>query len=243
LYPIANTTAKEDWLLQVSYEYLKTAAGLVFGNNQTVTNTALLQQVFNVQDKLISTYSSDSNYDKKLYTTLDKALIYRLTNNRTEALTMINAILAWAKPTDYAMLNHWICMIQTENDILTGVIKPENIQSTVESCNTSYGSDRHNTSGNTTGSNNSIVSGDTKMEIFPNPFNESTTIKITTPDNSSDKLIELYNVLGSRIKSYELKQGESSVIVNGSDIESGIYYVVLKINQKNVLFNKLILTK
>lgn len=222
---------------------LKTASGLVFGNNQTVINTALLQKVFNVQDKLIGIYNADSNYENKLYTTLDKALIYRLTNNRTVALSMINAMLIWAEPKDYAMLNHWICMIQTEKDILAGIIKPGDIQSAVESCNTSYGSNMRTTPDNATGQNNNLVSGDTKMEIFPNPFSESTTIKVTTPDNSANIIIELYNVIGTKVKSYELKQGENSVIVKGSEIDSGIYYVVLKINQKNVLFNKMILTK
>jgi hypothetical protein len=139
-YPITNATPSEDWLLQVSYDYLKTAAGLVFGNNQNSTNVTLLQKVFAVQDKLIGIYNTDSNYEKKLYTTLDKALIYRLNSNRSEALNIINGMLIWAKSSDYAMLNHWICMIQTEKDILAGTIKKEDIQSIVESCNTLYGS-------------------------------------------------------------------------------------------------------
>gem|GEM_PF-4759979 len=244
-YPITNATPSEDWLLQVSYDYLKTAAGLVFGNNQNSTNVTLLQKVFAVQDKLIGIYNTDSNYEKKLYTTLDKALIYRLNSNRSEALNIINGMLIWAKSSDYAMLNHWICMIQTEKDILAGTIKKEDIQSIVESCNTLYGSSS-NTRSVTNYSieqNNNIASGDTKMEIFPNPFNESTTIKVSLPDNTANTIIELYNITGVKIKSYELKQGENSVIVKGSEMDSGIYYVVLKINQKNVLFNKLILSK
>ena len=65
------------------------------------------------------------------------------------------------------------------------------------------------------------------FQNFPNPFNPSTTVKISIPQDSFVK-IALYDVLGNELK--VLKQelvdaGIHQFEINGSDLASGMYFV------------------
>jgi hypothetical protein len=65
------------------------------------------------------------------------------------------------------------------------------------------------------------------FQNFPNPFNPSTTIKISIPQDNFVK-IALYDVLGNELK--VLKQdlidaGIHQFEINGSDLASGMYFV------------------
>lgn len=71
--------------------------------------------------------------------------------------------------------------------------------------------------------------------IYPNPFNNSTTIKFSTPH--LDKLsIKIHNILGKEVRtliSEEINEGEHSIQWNGTDandqqLSSGVFLVVLQ---------------
>ena len=88
---------------------------------------------------------------------------------------------------------------------------------------------------------NSTVNDDYKMDIFPNPFSESTTIKTSITEEKAS--VEIYNLVGIKIKSYELTQGENAIEIKASDFDNGIYYVILKVDGNNKLFEKIIVSK
>ncbi len=61
---------------------------------------------------------------------------------------------------------------------------------------------------------------------FPNPFNPLTTINFYLP-KTEEVAIEIFNSLGQKIESIlnnKMTQGSHSVIINGSNFSSGIYY-------------------
>ena len=63
----------------------------------------------------------------------------------------------------------------------------------------------------------------------PNPFNPSTRIGFSLPENS-DVCIEFYNVLGQKIDSIDLKfmhSGEHTTVWDGSRFPSGVYFYKL----------------
>ena len=85
---------------------------------------------------------------------------------------------------------------------------------------------------------------------YPNPFNPTTTISFSIPEESKVEL-SIYNIKGQKIISKlndQITAGEHSVIWNGEDasgkkVSSGLYFYKLKINNKTELVKKCILLK
>ena len=82
---------------------------------------------------------------------------------------------------------------------------------------------------------------------YPNPFNPVTTIQFAIPVDLSQHLVTLrvYDILGREVKelvnSY-LQPGYYSVIFDGTELSSGVYFYVLNANTK-ILSGKMILSK
>jgi len=67
------------------------------------------------------------------------------------------------------------------------------------------------------------------INAYPNPFNPTTNISYVLP-NSTDVVLEVYNVVGSRVLRLEegvKPVGEHTVLIDGSKLTSGIYVVRL----------------
>ena len=65
------------------------------------------------------------------------------------------------------------------------------------------------------------------FQNFPNPFNPSTTVKISIPQDSFVK-IALYDILGNELKVVKqdvIEAGIHQFEINGSDLASGMYFV------------------
>lgn len=92
--------------------------------------------------------------------------------------------------------------------------------------------------------NNSISLTTELLGNFPNPFKPSgagrspaTTISFSLPENSKDAKVEIYNIKGQKIRTFnchpELVEGQSSITWDGTDennqpVSSGIYFYQLK---------------
>jgi hypothetical protein len=64
---------------------------------------------------------------------------------------------------------------------------------------------------------------------YPNPFNPETNIGFALPVNSS-VVIKIFNILGQKVKEYKyssMKSGYNSVMINASDMNSGVYFYSL----------------
>ena len=85
---------------------------------------------------------------------------------------------------------------------------------------------------------------------YPNPFNPTTTISFSIPNESKINLL-VYNIRGQKIKSLVnviLDKGKHSVVWNGVDesgksVSSGIYFYKLSVNNKEISVNKCLLIK
>ena len=96
-----------------------------------------------------------------------------------------------------------------------------------------------------------IYPASTIIGNYPNPFNPTTTISFSITENVDDASIEIYNVLGQKVKqlritNYELQKG--SVDWNGKDEEnnpigSGVYFYRLNVDGKMIDSRKMLLIK
>ncbi len=85
---------------------------------------------------------------------------------------------------------------------------------------------------------------------YPNPFNPTTTISFSIPEESNVELT-IFNIKGQKVKTLinsNLDDGNHSVVWNGDDesnepISSGVYFYKLKVNGKTEATKKMLLLK
>jgi hypothetical protein len=79
---------------------------------------------------------------------------------------------------------------------------------------------------------------------IPNPFNASTSIGFTVPNNIADANIYVYDMNGTQLKNYSISQrGKGNVIINGSELSAGMYLYALIADGKVIDTKRMILTK
>ena len=82
------------------------------------------------------------------------------------------------------------------------------------------------------------------LQNVPNPFTENTSISYNIPENSQKASLHIYDMQGSEIKNFEIKQrGEGKAIIYGSELKAGMYLYTLIIDNKEVDTKRMILTK
>lgn len=82
------------------------------------------------------------------------------------------------------------------------------------------------------------------LSVFPNPFNNNTTLSIGLKENSFVS-INIYSTLGEKIKeilSQNLLAGNHSLNINAGELNSGVYFLSVRINEK-YFTQKIILIK
>ncbi len=94
--------------------------------------------------------------------------------------------------------------------------------------------------------NNTVPTNFALEQNFPNPFNPKTVISYQLPANSVGKLV-IFNVLGEKIKSFDLAKNRSSVVWDGTDfrgnsVSSGTYFYRLQ-SGNQVQTKKMLLLK
>ena len=76
---------------------------------------------------------------------------------------------------------------------------------------------------------------------YPNPFSSETLFSFETTTNINK--IEIYNILGQKVSSLNILQGQSSIIWNAEQFSNGIYIAKLLANNNQIATRKLVLTK
>ncbi|MFH0757023.1 MAG: tail fiber domain-containing protein [Bacteroidota bacterium] len=87
------------------------------------------------------------------------------------------------------------------------------------------------------------IAGSALKQNSPNPFDESTEIFFYISENTQSAAINIYNMSGTQLKSIELNQrGEGNILINGSELDPGMYMYAMIANGKVVDIKQMILT-
>ncbi len=97
---------------------------------------------------------------------------------------------------------------------------------------------------------NNGISNLIDLNNYPNPFNPTTTISFSIPEESKVEL-SIYNIKGQKIKSLlngQITAGEHSIVWNGEDdevkkVSSGVYLYKLNVDGKTEAIKKCLLLK
>ncbi len=85
---------------------------------------------------------------------------------------------------------------------------------------------------------------DYSLSNYPNPFNPTTRIEYQLP-KAGEVSIKVYNSLGKEVATLvngRLEEGKYTTEFDGSDLSSGMYFYVLRANEKTIV-NKMLLIK
>ncbi|MBN2521500.1 MAG: tail fiber domain-containing protein [Bacteroidales bacterium] len=78
---------------------------------------------------------------------------------------------------------------------------------------------------------------------IPNPFSEATIINFYLPVETIKASLNVYDMQGLQIKNYKIiEKGNSSVIINGSELKPGMYLYTLIVDNKEIDIKRMILT-
>ena len=90
---------------------------------------------------------------------------------------------------------------------------------------------------------NIIISGSILEQNSPNPFNEKTCIKYSIPIIVSKALVNIYDLQGSQVKSYEISNaGDGELLVPASELKPGLYIYNLIVDGVEVSSKRMVLT-
>ena len=75
----------------------------------------------------------------------------------------------------------------------------------------------------------------------PNPSNGSIKIKYFVPEESRKAVMNVYDLRGGHVKSYDLKKGENSLIIDSGDIKKGLYLYTMSVDGNSMDTKKMII--
>jgi len=73
------------------------------------------------------------------------------------------------------------------------------------------------------------------MQVFPNPSSGNVYFKYNVSQNAQ---LEIYNLVGEKIKSYTLISGSNEVVIKNGELKSGIYFAKVITGNKETTVQK-----
>jgi len=96
----------------------------------------------------------------------------------------------------------------------------------------------------TSNSKNISVSNASLEQNFPNPFNQTTTIRYTLPESFQSAQIIVANMFGNKIRQIPVyNSGQKSITIEGGSLPAGMYAYSLYVDNILIDTKKMILTK
>ncbi len=77
----------------------------------------------------------------------------------------------------------------------------------------------------------------------PNPFNTSTVIRYSVPENTNDAWIYLFDMKGLLLRQFRLDSASENVTINGGELQPGMYFYSLIVGGREMDTKKMILSK
>lgn len=81
-----------------------------------------------------------------------------------------------------------------------------------------------------------------KISMYPNPVSNVLTIKYDINSSSSDRAeIEVFDVVGKKMKTYSLKKDKGQLNVDVSNLNAGVYFYAITVNGQSIKTERVII--
>jgi len=82
-----------------------------------------------------------------------------------------------------------------------------------------------------------------KLNTYPNPFDKILTVNTSIPNNVKNANFIIYDVLGKELKRIKVPTGESIIEIKGEELQQGLLYYVLILDDKIIENGKVVYQK
>lgn len=83
----------------------------------------------------------------------------------------------------------------------------------------------------------------TVSSAYPNPASATTKLNYTLRNDAGKAKLELHNMLGAKVRTIDLAEKMASIELSLNNLESGVYFYSLVVDDKAVATKKLVVTK
>ncbi len=180
---------------------------------------------------------------------LDRAMVYRLEEDREHAIKEVNAIIAsQPKNLHRAMYEQLLCLWTTENDAIKGNISTDDAIAKIKICNETY---RPPLKNNGPLSQRTIApiteskityAKEFAIAVYPNPTSGNITIAYSLQEFNNISF-ELFNAQGKKMISVVLNSEERELNISNLNLENGVYFYNITGDGKNLMTKKLVVVK
>ncbi len=225
-----NMGHPDDELLHRMYNKAMEGLHKSINNKELKATDPLVDSVINTQDLMRNSLQASDEYFLRFITTLDKAGLKRAQNNRIEALQILENLETWADPNRLKHLQHIHCIINAEQQILSGEAPKDKFQALVKDCGRDI-LEPVQANGQVIGANNlnGMSSGPV---IYPNPAGNTFNVSLNSHGNSelNTSIIDVNGKVVYSSAGMALNDGSNVVSYPITGLQPGVYVVHLVYN-------------
>ena len=193
-----------------------------------------IQAVINTQnfllDEINNGYTSD-RYWHKYTISLNKAMIYRVARQHSQAITELNNMQSWVAAVDQVELDYITCHTQYELDLLDGTIDIFGVDlDSIYTCVDTVAAGGGGSVPFFSNIEEELKNQETSINVYPNPSNGISTIEIK---NSSKNRVsyEIYTLSGQQVQNGSLVLNDNGVgNIDYQTLPKGIYLLKVSVN-------------
>jgi len=255
--PVTNSVDK--YLLELAYQKLFTCVAQLaeWHRDSAITFNpmpAALQSRFNDLHTICALRAGRKSISEADYKEisdlilLDKAMVYRISDNRQLALNLVNNIIASSpKATHLNMYENYRCIWSSEIEAINGNISVDKALEQIKLCAEKYSSIPKPTSTisrkiNSKQESEVVYANEHAIAVFPNPTNGNLSIAYSLAEFKSITL-EIFDVQGKMMANYSLNPEDKTISIDNLNLESGVYFYNIKGDGKNLMSKKLVVVK
>lgn len=79
------------------------------------------------------------------------------------------------------------------------------------------------------------------LSVYPNPVLDNLTINYNIAGDFNNAAIDVYDVLGQKVKTYILSNKKGQLSINAGELNSGVYFYTIKVGNKSIRTERVII--
>jgi tetratricopeptide (TPR) repeat protein len=249
-YPNPSPNQDEKYLREIAYKKMYEAFSGSIERKQIETGMSPeLRQVLQVQDARLA---ANQIYDEEFYTRMDRAHVYRLSEQRDLALQFYDEAFNFAEGEDKEFVERWRCYVNLENQMLAEVFPKEELYDRMEQqCpppkKRNRNLQRRGVAEEESSDDEEVLSVAENLRnvsgfsYYPNPAQDYLNVQLSLPSAGTEYAIEVYSSMGQKVISVPVASEDLKLDIHA--LPAGVYYISVTEEGTQVKTGKFLVTR